>query len=52
MFLEFGCEKWIAMVIKVNTYWMCEECGFKYEDKSGLKDVRLGAKNIKVVIWK
>jgi hypothetical protein len=34
MFLEFGCEKWTAMVIKVNTYWMCEECGFKYEDKS------------------
>jgi hypothetical protein len=22
------------MVIKVNSYWMCEECKFKYEDKS------------------
>ena len=34
MFLEFGYEKEITMVIKVNSYWMCEECKLKYEDKS------------------
>jgi hypothetical protein len=34
MFLEFGCEKKIIMVIKINSHWMCEECKLKYEDKS------------------
>ncbi len=31
MFLEFDYEN---MVIKVNSYWMCEECGLKYKDKN------------------
>jgi hypothetical protein len=52
MFLEFGYEKEISMVIKVNSHWMCEECKFKYEDKSWVERCEVGVKNIKVVIWK
>ena len=50
MFLEFGYEKQISMVIKVNSYWMCEECGLKYEDKNWAEKCEACAKNIKVVI--
>jgi hypothetical protein len=34
LFLIIKIYNYNSMVEKINNYWVCEKCGFKYEDKS------------------